>query len=162
MHGSLSRDRQVGASGTSVEARCYFAFGISGAPQHLQGITRCENVIAINTDPHAPMMKRADLAIVADAQAVMPALARLLKHLATDTLAMTLNVAILVSAGAHSLSGRPRRADLDARAIELALRLSPSAPLHVVHAGDPKEAALRDYLGAGNRNLDGAGPSERR
>jgi electron transfer flavoprotein alpha subunit len=76
---SLSRDRQVGASGTSVEARCYFAFGISGAPQHLQGITRCENVIAINTDPHAPMMRRADLAIVADAQAVMPALARLLK-----------------------------------------------------------------------------------
>jgi electron transfer flavoprotein alpha subunit len=75
---ALTRDRQVGASGTAVEARCYLAFGISGAPQHLQGITRCESVIAVNTDPHAPMMQRADLAIVADAQAVMPALARLL------------------------------------------------------------------------------------
>lgn len=76
--GLLPRDRQVGASGTSVEARCYLAFGISGAPQHLQGIARCENVIAVNTDPHAPIMKRADLAIVADAQEVMPALVRLL------------------------------------------------------------------------------------
>jgi electron transfer flavoprotein alpha subunit len=76
--GLLPRDRQVGASGTSVTAHCYLAFGISGAPQHLQGIARCENVIAVNTDPHAPIMKRADLAIVADAKAVMLALAHLL------------------------------------------------------------------------------------
>ncbi len=73
--GHLPRHRQVGASGTLVEPRCYLAFGIAGASQHLQGIARCERVIAVNTDLHAAMIKRADLAIVADAQAVMPALA---------------------------------------------------------------------------------------
>jgi electron transfer flavoprotein alpha subunit len=78
--GLLPRGRQVGASGTLVEPRCYLAFGIAGAPQHLQGIARCERVVAVNTDLHADMVKRADLAIVADAQAVMPALARLARE----------------------------------------------------------------------------------
>ncbi len=77
--GLMPRDRQVGASGSLVEPRCYLAFGIAGAPQHLQGIARCERVLAVNTDLHADMVKRADLAIVADAQAVMPALAKLAK-----------------------------------------------------------------------------------
>src|SRR4029077_19426724 len=77
--GSSARDRQVGASGSLVEPRCYLAFGIAGAPQHLQGIVRCERVLAVNTDLHAEMVKRADLAIIADAQTVMPALARLAK-----------------------------------------------------------------------------------
>jgi electron transfer flavoprotein alpha subunit len=72
--GHLPRDRQIGASGTLVTARCYFALGIAGAPQHLQGITEVKHVIAVNTDLHAEMIKRADLAIIADAQAVMPAL----------------------------------------------------------------------------------------
>jgi electron transfer flavoprotein alpha subunit len=74
--GHLPRDRQIGASGTLVTARCYFALGIAGAPQHLQGITEVKHVIAVNTDLHAEMIKRADLAIVADAQVVMPALIR--------------------------------------------------------------------------------------
>ncbi|MDJ0933000.1 FAD-binding protein [Breoghania sp.] len=76
--GHLPGERQVGAFGILVTAGCYFALGISGAPQHLQGITRVGSVIAVNTDLHAEMIKRADLAIVADAQAVMPALLRLL------------------------------------------------------------------------------------
>ncbi|MEA2779555.1 MAG: electron transfer flavoprotein alpha subunit, partial [Rhodospirillaceae bacterium] len=78
--GLLPRARQVGASGSLVQPRCYLAFGIAGAPQHLQGITRCERVLAVNTDLHAEMVKRADLAIIADAQAVMPALARLARE----------------------------------------------------------------------------------
>jgi electron transfer flavoprotein alpha subunit len=78
--GLLPRARQVGASGTLVEPRCYLAFGIAGAPQHLQGIARCERVVAVNTDLHADMVKRADLAIIADAQAVMPALTRLARE----------------------------------------------------------------------------------
>ena len=77
--GLLPRERQVGSSGTLVEPRCYLAFGIAGAPQHLQGIQRCERVVAVNTDLHADMVKRADLAIIADAQKVMPALARLME-----------------------------------------------------------------------------------
>lgn len=76
--GALTRDRQIGASGTLVSARGYIALGISGAPQHLQGIADCEHVIAVNCDPHAEIMKRANLAIVADAQQVMPALTGLL------------------------------------------------------------------------------------
>ncbi|WGF89028.1 electron transfer flavoprotein subunit alpha/FixB family protein [Marinivivus vitaminiproducens] len=72
--GHLPRDRQVGASGSPVNATVYLAFGIAGAPQHLQGITAVEHVIAVNTDLHAEMIKRADLAIIADAQEVMPAL----------------------------------------------------------------------------------------
>ncbi len=75
--GHLPRDRQVGASGAVVEPRAYLAFGISGAPQHLQGIARCERVVAVNADAHAPMIQRADLAIVGDAQQIMPALAAL-------------------------------------------------------------------------------------
>jgi electron transfer flavoprotein alpha subunit len=78
--GHLPRDRQIGASGTVVEPRGYLAFGISGAPQHLQGIARCERVVAVNSDPHAPMMQRADLAIVADVQQVMPALTDLIER----------------------------------------------------------------------------------
>ena len=48
--GHLPRDRQVGASGSLVTARCYLAFGISGAPQHLQGIAEVKHVVAVNTD----------------------------------------------------------------------------------------------------------------
>jgi electron transfer flavoprotein beta subunit len=65
---------------------------------------------------------------------------------------MTIDIAILLSVGLHPLSGRPRRAELDARAVELALRLAAGqegARLHAVHAGNPKEASLRDYLGMG-------------
>lgn len=70
----MPRDRQVGASGTVLAASCYFALGIAGAPQHLQGVADCEHVIAVNTDLHAAMIERAGLAIVQDAQLVMPAL----------------------------------------------------------------------------------------
>jgi electron transfer flavoprotein beta subunit len=66
---------------------------------------------------------------------------------------MTPVVAVLVSVGRHPASGRARRADRDARALELALRLSPSEALHVIHAGDPREPALRDYLGMGIGSL---------
>jgi electron transfer flavoprotein alpha subunit len=78
--GLLPRFRQVGASGTLVEPRCYLALGIAGAPQHLQGIQRCERVVAVNTDLYADMVKRADLSIILDAQQVMPALARIARE----------------------------------------------------------------------------------
>jgi electron transfer flavoprotein alpha subunit len=77
--GLMPRDAQVGASGTVLAARCYFALGIAGAPQHLQGVANCEQIVAVNTDLHAAMIARAALAVVADAQAVMPALLALLE-----------------------------------------------------------------------------------
>ena len=72
--GLMPRDRQVGASGTVLDATCYLALGIAGAPQHLQGVARVQHIVAVNTDLHAAMVARADLAIIADAQEVMPAL----------------------------------------------------------------------------------------
>jgi electron transfer flavoprotein beta subunit len=56
---------------------------------------------------------------------------------------------VLVSVGRHPASGRARRADLDARAVELALSLLEPEGVHLVHAGDGAEPALRDYLGMG-------------
>jgi electron transfer flavoprotein beta subunit len=59
-----------------------------------------------------------------------------------------LNVITLVSVGAHPTSGRPRRAEQDARAVELGLRLV-GDQLQLLHAGNPQEEALRAYLGMG-------------
>jgi len=72
--GKLSRDKQIGATGKTVSASIYMAFGISGAVQHLQGIKNCRHVIACNTDVSAPMVKRADLSVIADAHELMSAL----------------------------------------------------------------------------------------
>ncbi|HTU52806.1 MAG TPA: electron transfer flavoprotein subunit alpha/FixB family protein [Acetobacteraceae bacterium] len=72
--GRLPRTMQVGASGTVLDAHCYIALGISGAPQHLQGIGAVEHVVAVNTDLHAAIIARAGLAIIADAYLVMRAL----------------------------------------------------------------------------------------
>ena len=74
--GHLERYRQVGASGTVVQPRVYLAIGISGAPQHLQGIVDCEYVISINADPACAMHARADLAVVGDATQVVVSLLR--------------------------------------------------------------------------------------
>ncbi|KAA0972539.1 electron transfer flavoprotein subunit alpha/FixB family protein [Aureimonas fodinaquatilis] len=76
--GLMPREAQVGASGTVLAAGCYLALGIAGAPQHLQGIADCQHVIAVNTDLHAAMIARADLAIVGDAHPIMVALLSLL------------------------------------------------------------------------------------
>jgi len=61
---------------------------------------------------------------------------------------MKLNVMALVSIGLHPASHRPRRADHDARAVELGLQLAGSR-LQVLHAGNSEEPALRSYLGMG-------------
>ncbi|MGH8355582.1 MAG: electron transfer flavoprotein subunit beta, partial [Pseudomonas sp.] len=63
-----------------------------------------------------------------------------------------LNIITLVSIGAHPTSGRARRAEQDARAVELGLRLA-GAKLRLLHAGDPKAEALRAYLGMGLSEL---------
>jgi electron transfer flavoprotein alpha subunit len=53
--GWLPKSRQVGQSGLKVKPRAYLAFGISGAPEHLEGMRRSELIIACNTDPGAPI-----------------------------------------------------------------------------------------------------------
>lgn len=76
--GKFARDKQIGATGKTVAASAYLAIGISGAVQHLQGIKDCRHVIAINKDASAPIIKRADLSIIGDAEEIMTALITLI------------------------------------------------------------------------------------
>jgi electron transfer flavoprotein alpha subunit len=72
--GKFPRDKQIGATGKTVDASIYIAFGISGAVQHLQGIKDCRHVIAVNLDASAPIAKRANLTIIGDATETIAAL----------------------------------------------------------------------------------------
>ncbi len=69
--GKFTRDKQIGATGKTVTASTYLAIGISGAVQHLQGIKDCRHVIVINRDHSAPIVKRADLSVIGDAEEIM-------------------------------------------------------------------------------------------
>lgn len=72
--GWAPQDIQVGQTGSSVSPKLYLAFGISGAMQHLVGISNADRVIAINTDRNAPIMQSADSALVGDAVLVLNSL----------------------------------------------------------------------------------------
>ncbi|MEM0385695.1 MAG: electron transfer flavoprotein subunit alpha/FixB family protein [Nitrososphaeria archaeon] len=65
-NGWISHQYQIGQSGAMLSANLYFAFGISGATQHLSGIKNVKCVVAVNTDPEVPIFKRARYNIVAD------------------------------------------------------------------------------------------------
>ncbi len=73
-NGWLPPNRQVGQSGKVVTPEVYIAIGISGAVQHVAGMKGAENIVAINTDPNAPIMDIADYAIHDDLFDVVPAL----------------------------------------------------------------------------------------
>ncbi len=72
--GIVPYDRQVGISGRLVRPRLYVACAISGSVHHVAGMKESGAVIAINRDPHCPMMQLADVAVVGDAREVVPAL----------------------------------------------------------------------------------------
>ena len=72
--GWLGLTRQVGKSGVTVKPKLYLALGISGAPEHVEGMKDSSVIVAINTDPQAPIFNVAHYGIVADVLDVIPAM----------------------------------------------------------------------------------------
>jgi electron transfer flavoprotein alpha subunit len=71
--------QQVGQTGTKITPELYLACGISGAIQHIAGCAGAKHIIAINTDPGAPILAHADYAIIGDLHQVIPALIEALR-----------------------------------------------------------------------------------
>jgi len=70
----LGKTRQVGKSGLKVKPKLYLALGISGAPEHIEGMKDAELIIACNTDPNAPIFEYAHYGCTADLFDLIPAL----------------------------------------------------------------------------------------
>jgi len=77
--GWLPLTRQVGKSGMTVKPKCFIALGISGAPEHVEGMKDSGLIIAVNTDPNAPIFDVAHYGVVADLLDVAPALTNAIK-----------------------------------------------------------------------------------
>ncbi|HAU37427.1 MAG TPA: electron transfer flavoprotein subunit alpha, partial [Phycisphaerales bacterium] len=72
--GWIDYAHQVGQTGQTVQPKVYMACGVSGQIQHLVGMQSSDIIIAVNKDPHAPLMKLADYAVVGDVFEILPAM----------------------------------------------------------------------------------------
>ena len=70
--GWISKDHQVGFSGTIVKPKLYIGVGVSGSPQHLAGMRESGTIVAINSDPSVALFRIADYAVVGDMYEVIP------------------------------------------------------------------------------------------
>jgi electron transfer flavoprotein alpha subunit len=73
-NGWRSHSDQVGQTGTKIAPQLYVACGISGATQHWVGCKDSKNILAINTDPEAPLVTRGNYAVIGNLQEVLPAI----------------------------------------------------------------------------------------
>jgi electron transfer flavoprotein alpha subunit len=71
---------QVGQTGTKISADLYVACGISGATQHIAGARGAKKILAINSDPEAPIFSTADYAVVGDLHEIVPAISAELRR----------------------------------------------------------------------------------
>jgi electron transfer flavoprotein alpha subunit len=79
--GFVERVHQVGQTGTSIGPKLYIALGISGAIQHMIGVANTETIIAINSDPNAPIFKQCDYYIVGTVEDTIPPLVKALEEI---------------------------------------------------------------------------------
>lgn len=77
--GWLPLTRQVGRSGMTVKPKLFVAAGISGAPEHVEGMKGSQLIISINTDPSAPIFDFSHYGVVGDALEIIPALTDAIK-----------------------------------------------------------------------------------
>jgi electron transfer flavoprotein alpha subunit len=80
MAGWRSHTDQVGQTGTKISPELYIPCGISGATQHMAGCKGAKKLLAINSDPEAPIMATADYAVIGDVAEIVPAIAAELRR----------------------------------------------------------------------------------
>jgi electron transfer flavoprotein alpha subunit len=75
---------QVGQTGTKIAPDIYIACGISGATQHMAGCKGAKAILAVNTDPEAPILASADYAVIGDLHEVVPAISAAIRNARDD------------------------------------------------------------------------------